>query len=211
MNDVFSADPVSISIEHVCKVFKTLTKPKIAFNNFSLRIYSNQCFGLLGPNGAGKTTLISLMCGLTPCEKGSIIVDGLSVANQLSKVYQKIGVCPQDDRLFDLLTGNEHIELYSHFKEQRLDKEQIQSIANSLGLSTHLPKLTKNYSGGNKRKLCLLLALLGDPSIVFLDEPSSGMDPKSRRQMWRVLDNFKRGKTLILTTHSMEEAGRSLY
>eukprot|EP00002_Diphylleia_rotans_P008604 TRINITY_DN1856_c0_g1_i6.p1 TRINITY_DN1856_c0_g1~~TRINITY_DN1856_c0_g1_i6.p1 ORF type:complete len:270 (-),score=65.11 TRINITY_DN1856_c0_g1_i6:171-980(-) len=138
---------------------------------------------------------------------GNVWLRGHSVLEDKMDVYKVISLCPQFDPLLDLMTGREHLRLFGKLKGIPDDKleQVVKNMLVLLGLNEHADKLSFSYSGGNKRKLSLGIALLGDPKVIFLDEPSTGMDPGARRFMWNVIANFLPGRSIILTTHSMEE------
>lgn len=168
------------------------------------------CFGLLGINGAGKTTTFSMLTGEVLPTKGQLVVDGHDVVQEPEKIKRLVGYCPQFDALWDKLTAREHLQLYGAVKGVRNDKmkQEVDSILSRMGLNEFADKLAGGFSGGNKRKLSVGCALIGNPRIVFLDEPSTGMDPVARRQMWGIIAQVTtRDKSCctILTTHSMEE------
>eukprot|EP01101_Sappina_pedata_P003839 TRINITY_DN1556_c0_g1_i4.p1 TRINITY_DN1556_c0_g1~~TRINITY_DN1556_c0_g1_i4.p1 ORF type:complete len:1123 (-),score=390.98 TRINITY_DN1556_c0_g1_i4:78-3446(-) len=168
-----------------------------------------EIFVLLGHNGAGKTTTLSMLTGLIPPSSGSARMEGYEMPQEIDQIRQHIGVCPQHDVLWDDLTAVEHLKLYSYLKgvESHKVEEGVTSLLERVGLEQFTwDQVTKGYSGGMKRKLSLAIALIGDSNIVFLDEPTSGMDPVSRRFMYSFLDEEKKNKTIILTTHNMEEA-----
>jgi len=186
------------------------TVGKYAVRGISLAIPNGQCFGLLGINGAGKTTTLSMLSGEFAPSAGEAYLGGLNLLTQIHKCRRKIGFCPQFDSLFELLTAREHLELYSRIKGIRdCDIEAVVSAKiREMGLTEYADRYAGTFSGGNKRKLSVAIAMIGEPSIVFLDEPSTGMDPVARRFMWDVISDIvtKREKcSLILTTHSMEE------
>lgn len=194
-----------IVIEDLVKRFGDST----AVDNLSLKIFEGELFGLLGPNGAGKTTTINVLCGLFKPTGGKVLVDGFDVQKETSKVKSLIGVCPQDTAVFKYLTGRENVELFGSL--YGLPKEKLRrnasTLLNRLGFNGYADVLTSKYSGGMKRRLSLIMALVHDPEIAFLDEPTVGMDPQSRHAVWTFLRELKgHGKTIILTTHYMEEA-----
>lgn len=170
--------------------------------------FSYECFGLLGANGAGKTTTFKMLSGDESISFGNAWIKGHSLKTNLKKVHKHIGYCPQFDALIEDLTGRETLKLFSLLRGVPNDTiPQITLfLAKEFGFVKHLDKQVKAYSGGNKRKLSTALALLGNPSVIYLDEPTSGMDPGAKRNLWngvcRVRDS---GKTIILTSHSMEE------
>ncbi|GMF13566.1 unnamed protein product [Phytophthora lilii] len=183
---------------------------KVAVRDLSFGLQRGECFGFLGINGAGKTTTMKMLTGDVPPSRGSATLGGFDILTQQIEVRRQIGYCPQFDALFDLLSVREHLELFGAIKGvpqsalDRVVKEKIQQ----LNLSDFEHKLAGSLSGGNKRKLSVAIAMIGNPAIIFLDEPSTGMDPVSRRFMWDVIaDISTRGKesTIVLTTHSMEE------
>ena len=164
---------------------------------------------MLGTNGAGKTSVFKILTSeLFPTSGDSHIGGFSSVFNQ-SKTRQLIGYCPQFDAISALLTGKEHLELYARIKGVPKDKisDFVDQKLKEMDLDQYRDVQAGNYSGGNKRKLCVAIACIGNPPVVFLDEPSAGMDPDARKKMWQVIDDIKsRNTSLILTTHSMEEA-----
>ncbi|XP_055596640.1 phospholipid-transporting ATPase ABCA1-like [Uranotaenia lowii] len=180
----------------------------LAVNQLSVGINSFECFGLLGANGAGKTTTFKMLSGDETISFGNAWIKGHSLKTNLKKVHKHIGYCPQFDALIEDLTGRETLKLFSLLRG--VPSSTIAPItlflAKEFGFVKHLDKQVKAYSGGNKRKLSTALALLGNPSVVYLDEPTSGMDPGAKRNLWngvcRVRDS---GKTIVLTSHSMEE------
>jgi ATP-binding cassette subfamily A (ABC1) protein 3 len=181
---------------------------KVAVDGVSVAIPTNACFGLLGVNGAGKTTTFRMLTGEIPLTTGAAYLAGKDVRTEMGEIRQKIGYCPQFDALVDFMTGRELLEMFANLRgipDEQVDGV-VQNLITRLTLDAHCDKITKGYSGGNKRKLCTAIALVGDPPIVFLDEPTTGMDPGARRFLWNVLlDVVKQGRTIVLTSHSMEE------
>ncbi|OZJ06092.1 hypothetical protein BZG36_01131 [Bifiguratus adelaidae] len=181
---------------------------KLAVKDMSFAVEPNIIFGLLGPNGAGKTTLISILTGLYKPTSGEAILAGYDTRTQMSDVYRSIGVCPQHDILWDDLTVGEHLLFYARLKGIP-PKEENAAMMRSLRMVSLEPfrnRLSKGLSGGEKRRLSIAISLIGDPGVVFLDEPTTGLDPEVRRLIWTIINEAKQGRTLILTTHSMEEA-----
>jgi ATP-binding cassette subfamily A (ABC1) protein 3 len=183
---------------------------KYAVKGVSLGIPNGECFGLLGINGAGKSTTLAMLSGEFPPTTGTATLGGLNLLTDVFKVRRRIGFCPQFDALFDLLTGREHLTLYAHIKG--IASADVEGVVNGkiseMGLVEYADRSAGTYSGGNKRKLSVAIAMIGEPTLVFLDEPSTGMDPVARRHMWEIIIDIvtKREKcSLILTTHSMEE------
>ncbi|EFA79500.1 ABC transporter A family protein [Heterostelium album PN500] len=180
---------------------------KIAVNNTTLGIPRGQTFGLLGMNGAGKTTTLSMLSGDLVASAGSATINGFDLISQRSKALRSIGSCPQFDALIPLLSGREQLWLYCRIKgipEHQIG-ETVEAFLSMMDLQGLGNTNTGGYSGGNKRKVSLSIAMLGNPSVVFLDEPSSGCDPQVRRFMWNVISELGANKVIIITTHSMEE------
>jgi ABC-2 type transport system ATP-binding protein len=196
----------AISINNLTKIFEDVT----AVDGLSLEIGKGELFGLLGPNGAGKTTVIKILCGLLPPTKGSATVGGNDVQNETKKVKELIGVCPQDTAVYPYLTGRENVEFFGNLHampKERL-KRSTEELLERVSLTEDANRRVGKYSGGMKRRINLIMALVHDPEIAFLDEPTVAMDPQSRHAVWDFLRELKgRGKTIILTTHYMEEAG----
>ena len=195
-----------------CKCSKGgLIERKVAVKGITFGVQKGDCFGLLGTNGAGKTTTFKILSGEIQPTSGQVMVNGLNVATEMKKIRHLIGYCPQFDALLDNLTAREHLELYAAIKgiPKNLREKLIKDKIRQLNLTKYENVQAGTYSGGNKRKLSVAIALLGNPPIVFLDEPSSGMDPEARRFMWSVVGRVSTGSkksSVVLTTHSMEEA-----
>jgi ABC-type multidrug transport system ATPase subunit len=185
-------------------------KHVMAVRGVTFGIERGECFGLLGPNGAGKSSLIGLLSGTIEPDAGSLIVNGCAVPAERQRMYRSIGVCPQFDCLWDLLNGREHLALFGGVRG--LSPAQIArheaDVCRTLGLDDALmERRVSKLSGGTRRKLTLSIALLGEPSVVWLDEPTTGMDPSARRSTWAVINQLRSPqRTFILTTHNMEEA-----
>ncbi|CAN1829239.1 ABC transporter A family member 1 [Linum perenne] len=184
---------------------------KVAVDSLSFSVHAGECFGFLGTNGAGKTTTLSMLSGEESPTDGTAFVFGKDIRSNPKAVRNNIGYCPQFDALLELLTVREHLELYARIKgvaDYRLDDVVMEKLV-EFDLLKHADKPSFALSGGNKRKLSVAIAMIGDPPIVFLDEPSTGMDPIAKRFMWEVISRLstRQGKTaVILTTHSMNEA-----
>eukprot|EP01116_Phalansterium_solitarium_P019772 TRINITY_DN564_c0_g1_i1.p1 TRINITY_DN564_c0_g1~~TRINITY_DN564_c0_g1_i1.p1 ORF type:complete len:832 (+),score=308.60 TRINITY_DN564_c0_g1_i1:104-2599(+) len=179
-----------------------------AVKNVCWHIDAGQLFCLLGHNGAGKTTTISMLTGLYQPTGGDATIFGHSIIDSMPEIRKLMGVCPQHDILWDQLTGREHLQMFAAFKglpEHEIQAE-VEARLEDVGLVSAGNVLTSNYSGGMKRRLSTAIALTGNPQIVFLDEPTTGMDPVSRRQVWNLIQKAKQGRVILLTTHSMEEA-----
>ena len=181
---------------------------KVAVKNFTLGISENVCFGLLGPNGAGKTTIMSILTGEISSSKGDAFVGGINTEDNIDEIFSGLGYCPQFDGLIDSLTGRDHLLMYARLKGIPEDYivDLVDRCIDSLHLQEHADKQCHKYSGGNKRKLALAISLIGAPKTILLDEPSTGVDPVARRAMWNIIAGAKRDRSIILTTHSLEEA-----
>ncbi|XP_055951893.1 phospholipid-transporting ATPase ABCA3-like isoform X2 [Argiope bruennichi] len=191
-------------IREVTKQFGNFT----AVNKLSFGVRKGECFGLLGLNGAGKTSTFKMITGDTSITSGEIYVDSFDVKKESRKVQKRIGYCPQFDGLIDQLTGRETLTLFSCLRgiPKHLIADQVNSLSELLSFQIHIDKQVKDYSGGNKRKLSTAIALLGNAPVIFLDEPTTGMDPVSRRCLWNaLLQVVQAGRSVVLTTHSMEE------
>jgi ABC-type multidrug transport system ATPase subunit len=180
----------------------------VAVKDLTLDAYTGQVFALLGHNGAGKSTTVSMLTGLYPPTSGDATLYGQSISQELSSVQRMIGVCPQHDILFPLLTVREHLKLYGTIMGVSGAQlpSLIQQYVDEVGLNDKIDQPSSSLSGGMKRKLSVAIALIGDPRVAFLDEPTSGMDPHSRRSVWTLLEKEKAGRIIVLTTHYMDEA-----
>ncbi|XP_072520888.1 ATP-binding cassette sub-family A member 2 isoform X2 [Salminus brasiliensis] len=198
-----------LNIENLTKVYKSRKMGRIlAVDRLCLGVRPGECFGLLGVNGAGKTTTFKMLTGDESTTGGEAFIGGHSILRELLRVQQSIGYCPQFDALFEDLTAREHLELYTRLRGIPWKDEErvVQWALEKLELSKYADKPAGTYSGGNKRKLSTAIALIGYPSLIFLDEPTTGMDPKARRFLWNlILDIIKTGRSVVLTSHSMEE------
>ncbi|XP_035229982.1 ATP-binding cassette sub-family A member 2-like, partial [Stegodyphus dumicola] len=187
---------------------KNMRKKLIAVNKLCLGVPEGECLGLLGVNGAGKSTTFKMLTGDTNVTAGDAFLNGFSIRRDLQKVQQYIGYCPQFDALYEELTAKEHLILYSRFRGIPLKEEDkvIEWALKKLDLVDYADRVAGTYSGGNKRKLSTAIALLGAPSVIFLDEPTTGMDPYTRRFLWNLITELvKSGRSVVLTSHSMEE------
>lgn len=175
-----------------------------AVKGVSFTVKKGEIFTIIGPNGAGKTTTLEMMEGLISPDDGKIVIDGLTWEENGNDIRQMIGVQPQTSALLDLLTVEENLDLFASFFPKNRPVEEILSIVN---LTEHRKKQVKKLSGGQKQRLAIGLAMISDPDIIFLDEPTTGLDPQARRNIWDIIIALKElGKTTILTTHYMEEA-----
>lgn len=183
---------------------------KIAVRDLALAINRGECFGLLGPNGAGKSTTINILTGFMTPTSGTAWINGKDIQSDMDAVYGIMGVCPQDNLIWPQLTAREHMSFYGRLKN--LKGPQLQAAVENSLKSVNLwyggvaDKQAKTYSGGMKRRLSVAISLIGDPLVVYMDEPSTGLDPASRQNLWDVVKSSKPGRGIILTTHSMEEA-----
>ncbi|KAK2591676.1 hypothetical protein QQS21_010636 [Conoideocrella luteorostrata] len=192
-----------LRVMHLTKSFGKNT----AVDNVTFGIKRGEVFALLGPNGAGKSTTISLIRGdIKPSYKGGdIFVEDKSVSNDLAAARTHLGVCPQIDAL-DQMTVREHLEFYARVRGIADVEHNVSAVLQAVGLEAFASRMGYALSGGNKRKLSLGIALMGNPTVVLLDEPSSGLDAASKRIMWKTLAATVPGRSILLTTHSMEEA-----
>ncbi len=178
-----------------------------ALDNLSLSIKSGEVFGLLGPNGAGKTTTIKLLTALSRPDAGSCRIDGLDVEKDAFEIKKKIGVVPQENNLDRELTAHENLLIYGMLHRVPERERKISEALKMVGLWDRKDSVVTGFSGGMKRRLLIARALLPEPSVLFLDEPSIGLDPQIRRQMWEVIRKTRiDGRTVIITTHYIEEA-----
>lgn len=199
----------TIKVRSVTKAFQgLLTMRKVAVDNVSLNIYENQLTVLLGHNGAGKTTLMNMITGMYRATSGSVFVDSFNVATQTQAARRRIGLCPQENFFFKELTVYQHFKLFAILKNYNTAnvESEINRIIELLQLKDKQNCQAWKLSGGMKRKLSLGIALIGDSQILILDEPTSGLDPEARRLIWDLLISIRRTKTILLTTHYMEEA-----
>uniref|UniRef100_A0A665VHB5 ABC transporter domain-containing protein n=1 Tax=Echeneis naucrates TaxID=173247 RepID=A0A665VHB5_ECHNA len=180
----------------------------LAVDRLSLAVGKGECFGLLGFNGAGKTTTFKMLTGDESVTSGDAFIDGYSILRDIKKVQQRIGYCPQFDAILDHMTGRETLSMYARLRgiPEKYVSGCVENVLRSLLLEPHADKLVRSYSGGNKRKLSAGMALIGGPPVIFLDEPSTGMDPVARRLLWDAVTRTREsGKAIIITSHSMEE------
>ncbi|GFU77396.1 phospholipid-transporting ATPase ABCA1 [Trichonephila clavipes] len=195
-----------LQIQNVSQVYHTKAGCRYAVDNLTLSVPQGECFGLVGANGAGKTTLFRLLIGEIRPTNGKIIFSGLR--SKVNKKHQFVGYCPQKDALDGLLTPRQHLEIYAGLRGiQSTEVTQVveRSLKN-LELEMHADRPVQKLSGGTKRKLCTAIATLGDPELVLLDEPTSGMDPATRRLVWKTISKAtEAGKSVILTSHSIED------
>ena len=201
------SNPAIIEIQNLTKTFKHATEP--AVNGISFSINRNEIFGLLGPNGAGKTTTISILCGLFPPSSGKVLIDGKDLHTELSSIKNIIGIVPQDIALYPTLTARENLAFYgSMYGLYGKDlKDKIEIWLQKLGLTDAAKRKVSTYSGGMKRRVNLIAGVMHNPKILFLDEPTVGVDVQSRNVIIEHLKEINAtGTTIIYTSHHMEEA-----
>jgi ATP-binding cassette subfamily A (ABC1) protein 3 len=201
MDDVKNSNLV---LKGVSKYYNNL----LAVNQLYLDVESCECFGLLGINGAGKTTTFKMMTGDELITAGDAFIRGFSMKSDLEKVHRLIGYTPQYDALIPELTGNETLKIFSLIRgiPKYEINQNINRMSSEMGFQQHLGKQIKAFSGGNKRKMSTCLALLGYPQLIFLDEPTTGIDPQAKRQLWDVITKTRNsGRAIVITSHSMEE------
>lgn len=201
-----SGTPI-VEIEGLTKIFKDSDEP--AVKGVSFTIHKNEVFGLLGPNGAGKTTIISILCGLFAPSSGTVKIDGMYTSSHLDQIKQIIGVVPQDIALYPTLTARENLNFYGSMyglSGQDL-KDKIEMWLDNLGLTKAANRRVETFSGGMKRRVNLIASILHQPKILFLDEPTVGVDVQSRNVIMEQLKKLnKEGTTIIYTSHHLEEA-----
>lgn len=177
-----------------------------AVRGLNLEIHGGECFGLLGPNGAGKTTTIEILEGLLPPTSGEVTILGRSWDRHRGELREKIGISLQETRLSEKLTVRETIKLFASFYREPRDADDV---LDRLELTEKADALVGKLSGGQKQRLAVATALVASPQVLFLDEPTTGLDPQSRRQLWDIVRAFQQGGgTVLLTTHYMDEAER---
>jgi ABC-2 type transport system ATP-binding protein len=187
-----------------CERLRKTYGPVVAVSDLTLHVRRGECFGLLGPNGAGKTTTIEILEGLLSPDAGEVEVLGLRWAHHATDLRQRLGIQLQETQLTDKLTVEETLRLFRSFYTRGRTIDELVSIVE---LESKRTSRVGKLSGGQKQRLSLACALAGDPDLLFLDEPTTGLDPQSRRQLWSLLVAFRaRGGTILMTTHHMEEA-----
>ena len=201
-NNELKKNNIYLNIKNVTKRYGNLK----AVNNFNGELFKNEIFCLLGHNGAGKTTLIKMISGTEDPDNGDIFLNNISIITNKNYLYNNIGLCQQEDILFNYLTVKEHLIYMIELKGAEKDTLQIDTFINKIDLTSKKNAICQTLSGGEKRKLCIALALIGNSQLVLLDEPTSGMDVISKRHLWNFLKEFKKDKIIILTTHSLDEA-----
>jgi ABC-2 type transport system ATP-binding protein len=191
-----------LRVRDLRKAFKDV----VAVNGLDIEVQAGECFGLLGPNGAGKTTTIEICEGLTPRDSGELEVLGLRWESDAKALKQRLGIQLQETQLSEKLTVEETVRLFRSFFREGPTVEHVIGLVQ---LEEKRRARVGTLSGGQKQRLALACALVGDPDVLFLDEPTTGLDPQARRQLWELIEEFKRaGRTILLTTHYMDEAER---
>jgi len=197
-----SSTTAALRCEKLVKQYGEVT----AVDRLDLEVASGECFGLLGPNGAGKTTTVEILEGLSEPTDGKVEVLGMEWARNERALRQRLGVSLQETHLPDRLTVEENLRMFRSFYERG---RPVDEVLEQVALQDKRTSWTERLSGGQKQRLAVACALVSDPDVLFLDEPTTGLDPQSRRQLWDVVLGFKaRGRTVLLTTHYMDEAER---
>ncbi|XP_065097861.1 phospholipid-transporting ATPase ABCA1 isoform X2 [Paramisgurnus dabryanus] len=210
LDNRIEADPTNlilgVAIRNLVKIYKK--GAKLAVNHLNMKFYEGQITSFLGHNGAGKTTTMSILTGLFPPTAGTIYVKGMDIRADMDIIRKALGVCPQHNVLFDILTVEEHVWFYGRMKGMNTEQvnAEINTLLEDVGLQHKRHEQTKNLSGGMQRKLSVAIAFIGGSKVVVLDEPTAGVDPYSRRGIWDLLLKYREGRTIILSTHYMDEA-----
>lgn len=196
-----------IQIKNVHATYGHGARAVHALRDVNLSVRTGEIFGLLGPNGAGKTTLLACLEGLYRPERGLVMVNGLDVTREPDRVKRQLGIQLQRTALMDDLTAGELMQAYAAMYEIFPGKAEIRARLAQFGLAEQVRVFPRRMSGGQQQRLALALALVNDPAVVLLDEPTGVLDPRSRRSVWELIRRMHaEGRTVILTTHSMEEA-----
>ncbi|EHH23651.1 hypothetical protein EGK_07162 [Macaca mulatta] len=198
--------PLVVCVDKLTKVYKD--DKKLALNKLSLNLYENQVVSFLGHNGAGKTTTMSILTGLFPPTSGSATIYGHDIRTEMDEIRKNLGMCPQHNVLFDRLTVEEHLWFYSRLKSMAQEeiRREMDKMIEDLELSNKRHSLVQTLSGGMKRKLSVAIAFVGGSRAIILDEPTAGVDPYARRAIWDLILKYKPGRTILLSTHHMDEA-----
>jgi ABC-2 type transport system ATP-binding protein len=198
--------PVTDGNALVVRALKKAYGDVVAVDGLDLEVRNGECFGLLGPNGAGKTTTIEICEGLLSRDAGDVVVLGQTWEDHAKELRERLGIQLQDTQLAEKLTVRETLDLFrSFYKRSRTADEVIDMVE----LREKRDARVGTLSGGQKQRLAIACSLVGDPELLFLDEPTTGLDPQSRRQLWGLIEGFQAtGRTIVLTTHYMDEAER---
>lgn len=196
---------LAIRCQNLCKRYDT-RPPVEAVRGIDLEVRSGECFGLLGPNGAGKTTTMEILEGILDATSGEIEVLGLRWGQDDREIRQRIGISLQETKLSDKLTVRESVRMFRSFYRSGLEPDEA---IRRVSLEDKARTYNVHLSGGQRQRLAVACALVGDPELLFLDEPTTGLDPQSRRQLWDVINAFRTAnRSVMLTTHYMDEAER---
>nr|XP_008522837.1 PREDICTED: retinal-specific ATP-binding cassette transporter [Equus przewalskii] len=195
-----------VCVKNLVKIFEPHGRP--AVDRLNITFYENQITAFLGHNGAGKTTTLSILTGLLPPTSGTVLIGGKDIETSLDAVRQSLGMCPQHNILFHHLTVAEHVLFYAQLKGRSWAEAQLEmeAMLEDTGLHHKRNEEAQDLSGGMQRKLSVAIAFVGDAKVVVLDEPTSGVDPYSRRSIWDLLLKYRSGRTIIMSTHHMDEA-----
>lgn len=201
--------PSFIEIKNLSKVYQSSSKKTEALKDISFELAQGEIFGLLGQNGAGKTTLSSILATLHPATRGDILFQGESIYKNINGFRQSLGFCPQSQNLDPYLTVEENLLFagrYFLMKDSDI-KQRIQKLYHELELSSYAQSKPNELSGGTRQRVLIARALIHNPKLVILDEPTVGLDPDIRKKLWAIIKNLKsKGITVILTTHYLDEA-----
>eukprot|EP00817_Percolomonadidae_sp_ATCC50343_P002410 CAMPEP_0117423874 /NCGR_PEP_ID=MMETSP0758-20121206/4405_1 /TAXON_ID=63605 /ORGANISM="Percolomonas cosmopolitus, Strain AE-1 (ATCC 50343)" /LENGTH=798 /DNA_ID=CAMNT_0005207313 /DNA_START=340 /DNA_END=2733 /DNA_ORIENTATION=- len=214
-DEVYTPENTGVLLKGLTKHFNNGRKKAVRGVKFAIK--KKECFGLLGPNGAGKTTTISMLCGLIPVSHGTAFIVGKDIRKNMSKIHRSMGLCPQFDVLWNDLTCYQHLQYYCFLKGVPLSAQKlhIQNLLYKVGLwqknrngtlENIYSRRAGRLSGGMKRRLSIAIALCGNPDVILLDEPTTGLDPATKRSLWNLILEVKKDRCVILTTHSLEEA-----
>ena len=198
---------ISIDAQHLRKTYGSL----VAVDDVSFQVMPGECFGILGPNGAGKTSIIRMIYGFSPMSRGVLQVFGLNSSNHIRAIKARIGVCQQDNSLDPDLTVRQNLEVFARYFNipRPVAQERTQKLLRFMALDHRQDSRAIDLSGGMMRRLVIARALINEPELLILDEPTTGLDPQSRHQVWERLEELRMGGlSILLTTHYMEEASR---
>jgi len=200
----------AVIIEDINKVYPAYmgNPSKVAVKTLTMGVGHGECFGMLGPNGAGKTTTINMLVGFARPTTGTAYVEGFNIISDMDRIYTLMGVCPQHDILWDTLTARQHMMFYGRLKNLHGAelREAVVYALKQVNLLSVIDEMSGTFSGGMKRRLSVAISMIGNPLCCYLDEPSTGLDPASRRTLWGCIREAKKTRAILLTTHSMEEA-----
>lgn len=190
---------IAVKVDNVTKTFKNT----VALGGVSLNVNEGELYGLLGLNGAGKTTLANILCGTLTLDGGNAEVCGYSVVSEIDKVKTVVDISPQETSIAQNLTVRENLEFFARLYEK--PKSKAEEILNEFALCDVAEKRAKTLSGGYARRLSIAVALVSEPKVLFLDEPTLGLDVIARRELWKIVSGLKGRITIVLTTHYLEE------